>query len=137
MRILVGLGLILAIGCETKTDVGEVCSENPRIVSETMQPQISETRVVQDVAFERCAQFLCISVEGHNPYCTRRCRVDSDCPTHFICEHPVLFGPLSRSCDDDGGACEPADYCVRASEWEPEPESNSDGGPQDETPDAG
>ncbi|MBM64988.1 MAG: hypothetical protein CMH55_01985 [Myxococcales bacterium] len=137
MRLVLCLSLGLCAACETPNDIGEVCSEIPRIVSETMQPQVGETRVVQDVAFERCAQFLCISVEGHNPYCTRRCQVDSDCPEHFSCEHPVEFGPLSRVCADDGGPCEPADYCVRKSEWEDPIGTMSDGGPTEPAADSG
>lgn len=137
MRFLLCFSLSFAAACETPNDIGEVCSEIPRIVSETMQPQVGETRVVQDVAFERCAQFLCISVEGHNPYCTRRCQQDSDCPEHFICKHPVEFGPLSRVCDDDGGSCEQADYCVRRSEWEDPVGSVVDAGPETPPADSG
>ena len=38
MRLLLCLSLVLGVGCETPNDIGEVCSEIPRIVSETMRP---------------------------------------------------------------------------------------------------
>jgi len=112
--------LLVALGaCTENTDIGGPCSEDQGVVERVLEPARGENRVALDVSFERCLQFLCISVDGHVPYCTGACSSAADCPTDFICEQPIEFGPLSRVCNDDvGGDCEPARYCVRATEWQ-------------------
>ena len=110
---------LLLIACAEPTDIGERCSQDEAVVSRVLQPRHGENRVALDVTFERCYRFLCVSINGNDPYCTKRCARPDDCPAGFACEQPIEFGPLSRVCQDDAALrCEVAKYCVRADEWE-------------------
>jgi hypothetical protein len=112
------LPVLLLIACAEPTDIGERCSQDEGVVRAVLQPSAGENRVALDVSFERCFQFLCVSVNGNDPYCTQRCKRAEDCPAGFTCEYPIEFGPLSRVCDNDASIeCPPANYCVRADEW--------------------
>ena len=112
------LPLLILAACPEPTDIGERCSQDETVVLSVLQPAAGENRIALDVSFERCFQFLCVSVNGNDPYCTQRCNRSEDCPAGFTCEYPIEFGPLSRVCEDDANAqCEPANYCVREDEW--------------------
>lgn len=112
------LPLLIFIACEQPTDIGERCSQDESIVSNVLQPAAGENRIALDVSFERCFQFLCVSINGNDPYCTQQCQRVDDCPAGFTCEHPIEFGALSRNCEGDSRMdCTPANYCVRADEW--------------------
>ena len=112
------LPFLLFAACAEPTDIGERCSQDEAIVLDVLQPRIGENRIALDVSFERCFQFLCVSVNGNDPYCTQRCSRAADCPAGFTCEQPIEFGPLSRECEGDAQTnCTPASYCVRADEW--------------------
>ena len=112
------LPILLLVACNEPTDIGERCSQDERIIEDVLQPREGENRIALDVSFERCYQFLCVSVNGNEPYCTQDCSRASDCPAGFTCERPIEFGQLSRECTDDAGLdCTPRSYCVRADEW--------------------
>jgi hypothetical protein len=112
------LPLLIVIACEQPTDIGERCSQDEAIVRNVLQPAAGENRIALDVSFERCFQFLCVSVNGNEPYCTQQCQRADDCPAGFTCEYPIEFGSLSRNCEGDSRSdCTAANYCVRADEW--------------------
>ena len=125
------LPLFVLIACTEPTDIGERCSEDATVVEDVLQPRDGENRIALDVSFERCFKFLCVSVNGNDPYCTQDCNRASDCPAGFTCERPIEFGPLSRECVDDASTdCSPQSYCVRADEWATlGPQNTSDAGP--------
>ena len=119
------------MACTEPTDIGERCSADESIVTRVLQPSSGENRIALDVSFERCFQFLCVSVNGNEPYCTQRCVRGDDCPAGYECVQPIEFGPLSRVCEGDTRAsCEPASYCVKAVEWDSVgQQSEADAGP--------
>ena len=63
------LPILLLVACNEPTDIGERCSRMS--ASSRTSCSQGENRIALDVSFERCFQFLCVSVNGNEPYCTR------------------------------------------------------------------
>lgn len=125
MRLTYCLTLVLVLaGCEA--EVGSQCNNNPDVVDELTERREGTNVLVQNLTFENCSQYYCLSADGSRPFCTKRCQSALDCTGNtgevWTCEQVVTFGQHActdwtpeRDCFQEDGVTpsdQPIKYCT-------------------------
>ena len=89
LLVVASLVLLQAIGCEP--DLGHACARNPDVTDLLVERRPGANVVVADLRFDGCAEALCMSQDGGEPFCTRRCTSDEACADApgFTCDDDV------------------------------------------------
>lgn len=91
--LIAGVGLF-ATGCET-TDLGNDCPmEVPEIETAAGPSSVDYPSVVEVNTLFPCDSLTCVSAQGREPYCSRECVRDSNCPTAFECLEVTALEPF-------------------------------------------
>ena len=103
------------VGCQTE-DTGHCCRTLIADASSALpEPELGSdgglprNLVGQHPAYD-CESLTCVSWEGSNPFCTRKCTSQRPCPLGFECR------PVLESSAGAGASIQPEDtFCVRRS----------------------
>lgn len=109
------------VGCATP-DVGQSCPDmtvpfesHSTIGSDVAQAQSPEA-VEFNVTFP-CEHPVCVLTLGHEPYCSKECTHDGQCPTGFACRPVMTVGPFAgvqfcvwKPCNRDTDCGDPWEY---------------------------
>ena len=112
-KIVLAASLLLCCSCD-KSDVGRECPQllngaNP--TNPTSPAEIETAEVVEQNPAFPCDELICIATGGRAGYCSKKCRVDANCPEGFTCRTVQGVGPFAQDKFCAWKACERASDC--------------------------
>lgn len=97
MRLSLGFLILPALVACENDDLGTFCPMEVTPIEQPTDPlDVSFPSVVEVNTRFPCDALVCVSTLGREPYCSRECVSDSNCPSAFVCETVTELEPFAE-----------------------------------------